>query len=122
MKSYKKGSNAEREIMKILEENGFTSIRVAGSGNKNKPDVIFWSGKKHIALECKATSSEYKYIDEKELGEFFDFCRKFGSEGWYAVRFNRYGWKFIPITSISGNRKVSKESGIPLEKFISLIS
>ena len=122
MNSYRKGSNAEREIIKILDKNGFTSIRIAGSGNNNKPDIISWSGKKHIALECKVTSKKLKYVDKNEVLEFFNFCRRFNVDGWYAIKFNRYGWRFIPIASISGNRKISYESGICLKKFISLVS
>ena len=122
MNKYKKGSNAERELMKLLEDYGFVSVRIAGSGNKNKPDIIFWSGRIHVAVECKATSKKLKYIDKDELESFFDFCRKFNVEGWYAIKFNRLGWRFIPITSISGNRKISYESGIDFNKFISLVS
>ena len=121
MKAYRKGSKAERELMKILEDNGFGVVRVAGSGNNDKPDLLVSDGKRVSAIECKSTKLEYKYIDEIELENFFKFCRKFGARGWYAIRFNRIGWRFLPIESIKGNRKVTHLSGVSLQKFLELL-
>ncbi len=121
MKAYKKGSKAERELMKLLEDRGFTVVRIAGSGNNDKPDLLVSNGKKILAIECKSTKLLYKYIDERELENFFKFCRAFGARGWYAIRFNRIGWRFLPVESIFGNRKVTPEDGVSLSKFLSLI-
>ena len=121
MKSYRKGSNTERELMKILESKGIACVRVAGSGNNGKPDLIVSNGKKIFAIECKYTSKEYKYVDQIELENFFKFSRKFGVEGWYAIKFKRV-WKFIPLISIFGNRKLTQNDGITLNKFFSLLS
>ena len=121
MKAYRKGSKAERELMKILEEKGFGVVRVAGSGNNDKPDLLVSNGRRVFAIECKSTKLIYKYINEIELENFFKFCRKFGAQGWYAIRFNRLGWRFLPIESISGNRKVTPDDGVPLSKFLELL-
>ncbi len=121
MKSYKKGSNTERELMKILDSKGLVSVRIAGSGNNGKPDLIVSNGKRIFAIECKYTSLSYKYIEEKEIENFFSFTRSFGAEGWYAIKFKR-NWRFVPLVSVFGNRKLTQNDGIELDKFISLIS
>ncbi len=121
MKAYKKGSKAERELMKILEDHGFIVVRIAGSGNNDKPDLLVSNGRKVIAVECKSTKLLYKYLDENELNNFFKFCQKFGAHGWYAIRFNRLGWRFLPVESVFGNRKITPDDGISLSKFLSII-
>ncbi len=120
MKSYRKGSKAERELMKTLESNGFAVVRVAGSGNNDKPDLIASNGKYLIAIECKSTRLLYKYIDENELNNFLKFCKRFGAQGWYAIRFDRLGWRFLPLESMFGNRKVTPNDGISLNKFLNI--
>ncbi len=96
MKSYKKGSNAERELEKFLENKGYACVRSAGSGrNVKSPDLIVGGRGKYFAIEVKATKKKAVYLKEEEVKDLIDFSKKFIAIPVIAVKFNRKGWKFF---------------------------
>ena len=61
MARYNKGASAERELIKMFFNAGFSVARVAGSGSSSLPcpDMIALSKKKKMAFECKAWKANY---------------------------------------------------------------
>ena len=98
MSNKSKGSNAERELLKIFVDHGFRSLRVAGSGvNDDSPcDLIAGkiNGKKY-AVECKTCKSKKRYIEKQQIEDFLEFSLAFGLEPIIAIKFNRQGWLFL---------------------------
>jgi holliday junction resolvase Hjr len=92
-----KGSNAEREIVKMFWAVGWGAIRSAGSGSMQfpSPDVLAGNKIRRLALEVKATKEEKKYFSEEEIKQLFDFSGYFGAEPWFAIKFNNFGWVFV---------------------------
>ncbi len=98
MSNKSKGSNAERELLKIFVEGGFRSLRVAGSGVNDDSPCDLLAGKingKKYAIECKTCKDKKRYIDKKQIEDFLVFSLAFGLEPMIAVKFNRQGWLFL---------------------------
>jgi len=97
MSNKSKGSNAERELLKIFIENGFKAARVAGSGVNDESPCDLIAGKLNgkYAIECKTCKTDKKYIDRKQIEEFIVFSEIFGLIPLIAIRFNRQGWLFL---------------------------
>jgi len=97
-----KGSDAERELARILWDNGFTVMRSPASGSAREdpqPDLLFSDGNNVFGVECKRTSKDRVYIDREEAVELEAFCERFGlgCEALYAVRFNYRPWYFLRL-------------------------
>jgi Holliday junction resolvase len=92
-----KGSNAERELVKMLWANGWGAIRSAGSGSMQfpSPDVLAGNKLRRIAIEVKATKEDTKYFPDEEIKQLIDFSGYFGAEPWFAIKFTGLGWVFI---------------------------
>ncbi len=93
-----KGSRAERELLDIFTENGWSAARVAGSGvNENTfCDVIAGKrGRKAYAIEAKSSKNPRIYITKEQIEDFIKFSEVMGFTPVVAVRFNREGWLFI---------------------------
>lgn len=93
-----KGSRAERELLDIFTENGWSAARVAGSGvNENTfCDVIAGKkGKMAYAIEAKSSKHPRIYITKQQISDFIQFSEIMGFVPVVAVRFNREGWLFI---------------------------
>ncbi|KXA99378.1 hypothetical protein AKJ47_01130 [candidate division MSBL1 archaeon SCGC-AAA261G05] len=92
-----KGTRAERELANLLWNNSFAVMRspASGSGRKNpQPDLLASDGTRVIGIEVKSTSRDKVYIPEEEVEELEEFCKKFGCEPLFGVRFDRLGWIF----------------------------
>jgi len=103
----RKGSNAERDLVKKFWEAGWAALRSAGSGSMQypSPDIIAGYAKKKIAIEAKFTSQTTKYFTKKEISELLYFCDKFGAEPWVAVKFDKEPWFFFPIHDLKEKDK-----------------
>lgn len=97
MTRYKKGADAERELIQMLFAKGFSVVRVAGSGATILPcpDCLALSKKKKIAFECKAWSANYLNISKKQMEELVSWSKNAGIELFVAWRLPRLGWRFI---------------------------
>lgn len=92
-----KGSNAERELMQKLWDNGFAVIRAAGSGVSQLPcpDVVAMNKAKKIAFECKAWNSKYLSIDIKQMDQMLEWAVKADSHLFIAWKIPNKGWLFL---------------------------
>ncbi|ASJ16882.1 Holliday junction resolvase [Thermococcus chitonophagus] len=113
---YRKGANAERELIRMLERHGFAVIRSAGS---KKVDLIAGNGKRYLCIEVKSTRKNEIYLKEKEVKQILEFSRKFGGIPILAVKFIGRGWRFIPIEECQ-SIKLNAEGGFPLEVIIGI--
>ena len=94
-----KGSNAERELMLKLWNNGFAVLRAAGSGVNQLPcpDVIAINKKKKIAFECKAWNSKHLSIDVKQMDQMLEWAVKADAEMYIAWKIPQKGWLFLQV-------------------------
>src|SRR3990167_1087812 len=110
MSNKHKGSNNERELLKMFSENGWRAVRVAGSGvNEESPcDLIAGRVGKKLAIECKSTRKNIQYITKSQINDFIVFSEIIGLTPIIAIKFFREGWLFISPYSMrdSGNNWV----------------
>jgi len=92
-----KGSNAEREVIKMFWSVGWAAIRSAGSGSMHfpSPDVLAGNKIRRVAVEVKATKEEKKYFSDEEIKQLLVFSEYFGAEPWIAIRFQNGFWVFV---------------------------
>jgi len=98
MSNKSKGSNAERELVKIFTENGWRALRVAGSGvgDDSPCDIIAAKiGKKGHTIEAKSSKKSSIYITKRQIEDFVLFSSILGLQPIIAVRFNHQGWIFL---------------------------
>ncbi len=112
-----KGSRTERELVHMFFNNNWSAIRVAGSGSTSLPacDLLAGSQGRVLAIECKSTKKDHKYVTKEQMLELKNFAQKFGAEAWIAIRFNILGWFFLKpdqLREIKNSYAVSKEHAI----------
>lgn len=107
--SKSKGSDAERELIHLFHDYDWSAVRIAGSGSNHYPcaDVLASDSDRTIAIECKSTKKERKYIGLDELEQLKKFSDVFGAEKWIGVRYNRKGWVFYKPEEL---KKTSKNA------------
>lgn len=108
MSNKSKGSNAERELVKLFTEHGWRALRVAGSGvNEDSPcDIIVGKvGKKGYAIEAKSSKKNYIYISKEQISDFVTFTLTLGLQTAIAVRFTYEGWLFIKPEQLDNTGK-----------------
>ncbi len=107
MASKHKGTRAERELFHMLWDNGWATLRSAGSGStpKPNPDLIASNNNRVLAIECKSIKNTKKYFEKIEIEELILFARMFGAEPWLGVRFDNYGWFFITPEDLELTKK-----------------
>ncbi len=100
-----KGINAERELIHLFWQNGWSACRIAGSGSTKypSPDVIAGNNVRKIAIECKSTKDIRQYFTKKEIEELKEFSRVFGAEPWVGVKFNNVDWYFLTLEDLANN-------------------
>ncbi len=122
-----KGINAERELIHLFWKNGWAAIRVAGSGSMKYPcpDVIAGRGNRRLAIECKTSGDEKKYLTKKEIKELEEFAGIFNAEPWVAVRFDGIKWFFLSTQDLQETKQsqyvsveLAKRRGLLFEEFI----
>lgn len=100
--SKRKGSNAERDLIKKFWEQGWAAMRAAGSGSAQypSPDILVGRNGRRLAIECKITKEERKYFTEHEIRELRYFSEMFGAEAWVAVKFPQREWYFFNLEDL----------------------
>ncbi|MDD5417805.1 MAG: Holliday junction resolvase Hjc, partial [Candidatus Nanoarchaeia archaeon] len=93
-----KGIRAERELVQMFWESEWAATRVAGSGNTKLPSTDIIAGKegRTLAIECRTVNNDRIYIDNEKIQGMMEFTKKSGYEVWFAIKFNRKGWFFLP--------------------------
>lgn len=94
---HSKGANAERELMRLFFQAGFSVVRIAGSGTSPlpAPDVIAIKKGRVIAVECKARKSSHLAVRPEQMQELLDWAERAGSEAFVAWKIPRRGWFFL---------------------------
>ncbi len=110
-----KGTNAERELIRMFWAAGWGAIRSAGSGSMQfpSPDILAGNKIRRLAIEVKITKESKKYFSEEEIRQLVAFSGYFGAEPWLAVKFAGAAWSFIPpdnLDKTKENYMFSKES------------
>jgi holliday junction resolvase Hjr len=124
-----KGSNAERDLIKMFWAAGWAAIRSAGSGSMQfpSPDVLAGNKIRRLAVEVKATKENKKYFSSEEVKQLYDFSSYFGAEPWIAIKFPGSFWVFINPEDLKKTEENfvfsiedSKISGLSFEELIGL--
>ena len=104
-----KGSNAERELVRLFWGSGWAAIRVAGSGATSfpNPDVLAGSAGKGrtLAVECKSTAELSKTLSKGDISQLKSFADSFGAESWIGIRFDEKRWRFVSLEELAANNK-----------------
>ena len=97
-----KGTRGERELIKVFNENGWSAIRAAGSGSSPypSPDILAGNASRRVAIECKVTKDQRKYLLTEEIEQLQTFSRRFGAESWIGVRFPSEQWYFLMLEDL----------------------
>jgi len=97
MVHHPKGANAERELMRLFFERGFSVVRIAGSGTSPlpAPDIIAIKKGRIIAVECKARKTKNLAITVAQIGELLDWAGRAGAESLVGWKIPRKGWFFL---------------------------
>jgi len=120
MSSSRKGSNSERELVKMFLNLDWQALRIAGSGRMNlAPDIIAGTKGRLLIIECKSSKKPAIYINREEAKNVVEYAKKFGGESWYGSRFNYQDWRFIKAEKILEKNKVSCGEGISFNELIS---
>ncbi len=95
--SKRSGSAAERELLHMFCDKGFSGVRIAGSGSSTELscDLLVGNGNLMAAIECKSTRKKKKYVSIEQMNDFRTFASNFGLSALVAIRFARNGWWFI---------------------------
>ncbi|MBI2133222.1 Holliday junction resolvase [Candidatus Woesearchaeota archaeon] len=101
-----KGINAERELTHLFWERGWFPIRVAGSGSSKYPcpDIVAGNGIRRLAIECKSSSDEKRYITKDQIDDLAAFARMFNAEPWVGFRHNA-DWFFLALDELKDSGK-----------------
>ncbi|HLC80966.1 MAG TPA: Holliday junction resolvase Hjc [Candidatus Nanoarchaeia archaeon] len=126
MSNKEKGANAERELIHLFNNTeGWSAIRIAGSGSSKYPDPDILAGNaiRRIAIECKATREDKKYFSQEDLNQLRKFCQTFGAEAWLAIRLPRQPWYFIMPEDLAAagesfviSEEILKRKGLQFEE------
>ncbi len=107
MNRKKKGTDAERDLLRKFWENGWAALRTPGSGSAQhpSPDIIAGKQERKIALECKVTKSNSKYFENAEIAQLLLFSEIFGAEPWVGVKLGKEQWFFLNIEDLKKTDK-----------------
>ena len=118
MSSKKKGTRTERELFHMFWNDNWSCLRIAGSGSTPLPAVDLLAGNagRVLAIECKSSKKDKKYIEEERILELKEFAEKFGAEPWVGMRFNNMAWFFLSLDDMerskNGSFIISKDLAI----------
>ncbi len=125
-----KGTDAERELVKMFWDNNWACVRVAGSGSSKypSPDILASDGNKKIVMEVKTVADVKKYFSRQQVDELLFFAGKFCSQAWIGVKFKESQWYFIPALELektsADNYKIDlikmKKSGFNFDEMITM--
>lgn len=106
MKTYVKGSRAERELIDFFSNLGFCVIRAAGSGvNSLSPDILVFKRGIQIGIEAKAWEKENLNIEREQFLNLQKWEDTSGINCVVGWRRNRKPWVLIPLAVFKENNK-----------------
>lgn len=92
---YHKGSIAERELMGLLESNGFMVARIAGSGKNQNPDVLAFREGLQYAFECKNWDSDSLRLEKAQWQGLLEWTLVSGITTYIAWKRGKDNWLLI---------------------------
>jgi Holliday junction resolvase len=106
MKTYRKGSRAERELIDYFSSRDFCVIRAAGSGvNSLSPDILVFRRGVQLGIEAKAWEKENLNIDREQFENLRKWEEMSGINCVVGWRRNRQPWYLIPLALFRESRK-----------------
>lgn len=92
-----KGANAERELMRLFFNAGFSVVRIAGSGTSPlpAPDIIALRKGRIIAVECKARKAKNLAIAVQQMQELLQWSKRAGAQAFVGWRVPHKDWLFL---------------------------
>jgi len=95
--SKRKGSVAERDLIRLFWGAGWAAIRSAGSGSMHfpSPDILAGNKIRRLSIEVKTINDNKKYFPHDEIKQLYNFASYFGSEAWVAIKFPQREWVFV---------------------------
>lgn len=126
MRTYVKGSRAERELINHFSTIGFCVIRAAGSGvNSLSPDILVFKRGVQMGIEAKAWEKQNLNIDREQFLNLKKWEDISGINCYIGWRRNREPWYFVPLSIFKENPKsfaINWETAIGLGKKLEEIS
>lgn len=123
-----KGINAERDLIhRFWSNESWSAVRIAGSGSMKYPsaDILASNRLRKLAIECKTSKDDNKYVPKKEIEQLRVFSELFGAEPWLAVKFNRKEWLFLSLDDLKDTGKnylisvdIAEKKGLLFEEVI----
>ena len=122
-----KGINAERELVHLFQREGWSSVRIAGSGSSKypSPDVLASNALRRLAIECKTLKKGKKYFSEEDIEQLKQFSHKFGTESWIGIKFGGLPWYFLSLEDLEKTGKnmaisvdLAQKKGLKFEDLI----
>jgi Holliday junction resolvase len=115
----RKGERRERELVNLLDENGFAVMRAPASGSATErelPDVLAGNGELFYAIEAKSSAGDPIYLTGEEVEALVFFAQNFGAKPRIGIRFDREDWYFfhpgdLHVTD-GGNYRVKQETAL----------
>ncbi|MCK4319141.1 hypothetical protein KAW38_01055 [Candidatus Micrarchaeota archaeon] len=102
---YRKGSAAERELIKHFHDRGFAVIRAAGSGVSSlSPDLMAFKKGMQYAIESKAIETENLAIKKEQFENLVKWEETTGITSYIGWRRKREQWVFIPLSVFKKNK------------------
>ncbi len=106
MRTYSKGARAERELMVLLQVEGYSVMRSAGSGvNSITPDIIAVKKGKGLAFECKAWEKTNITFEREKINVLKAWEENTMMETFVGWRSNGYGWLFVKLGELAPTGK-----------------
>jgi Holliday junction resolvase len=106
MRTYRKGSRAERELIDFFSSRDFCVIRAAGSGvNSLSPDILVFRRGVQLGIEAKAWEKENLNIDREQFLNLKRWEETSGINCVIGWRRNREPWYLIPLAVFKESRK-----------------
>ncbi|HDM92021.1 MAG TPA: Holliday junction resolvase [Candidatus Korarchaeota archaeon] len=87
----RRGSQAERDLVRLFWNHGVGAVRVAGSGSTGLPsaDIVAGGPGGLAVIEVKTTSSDRAYIPIGEIESLEKLSRALGATPWVIVKFKK---------------------------------
>ena len=106
VRTYVKGSRAERELIDYFSSKDCSVIRAAGSGvNSLSPDLLVFRRGMQLAIEAKAWEKTNLNIDRDQFMNLKKWEDNTGINCYIGWRRNRKPWYFIPLAVFKENAK-----------------
>jgi len=83
---------------------------------------------KKLAIECKVTKEQKKYLPDEDIGQLKEFSSLFGALALIAVKFKGSGWYFLFLDDLGKKEKsyyididIAQRKGLLFEELIEKI-